>query len=89
MIKNVYAIRDARVGFMTPIIEENDACAMRGFENAVLARDGYFANFASDYDLYRLGSFDSDSGQFDNELPVLLVSGASILTKREVSHETV
>lgn len=79
MKKLVYAIRDARIGFMTPILEENDASAIRGFQNAVMAREGYFANFASEYDLYRIGQFDSDQGQFLNETPVLLCSGASVL----------
>lgn len=78
MKKPVYSIRDARIGFMTPILEENDASAIRGFQNAVITGEGYFARFANEYDLYRVGQFDSESGQFENEIPVLLCSGASV-----------
>lgn len=79
MKKPVYAVRDARVGFMTPIVDDNDASAMRGFENAVISGEGYFANFASEYDLFRIGVFDTEQGQFVNEMPDLLCSGASVL----------
>ncbi len=78
MKKPVYSIRDARIGFMTPILEENDASAIRGFQNAVIAGEGYFARFANEYDLYRVGEFDSESGQFENQIPDLLCSGASV-----------
>ena len=78
MKKPVYSIRDARIGFMPPIIEENDASAIRGFQNAVINGEGYFARFANEYDLYRVGQFDSEQGQFLNETPVLLCSGASV-----------
>lgn len=78
MIHYVYAMRDTRVGFMNPFVEVNDSAATRGFENAILSGEGYFARYAGDFDLYRLGEFDTESGVISAlSTPAFVVAGSS------------
>lgn len=82
MIYKVFAIRDAKVGFLAPSFELNAAVAQRNFEYAV--NNNSSMNFsAKDFDLYSLGSYDTDKGTFELEtLPVYVVSASSLIGGR-------
>lgn len=79
MIYGVYAVRDRLAGFAAPYLEQNDPMAMRGFERIILDRQS-MPNFKpSDFDLCKLGTFDTDSGVISPSVPVLeVVSGQSL-----------
>lgn len=62
MIYGVYAIRDSKTGFLTPTVDINDQSAARNFEHAALQSNTLFFSHPADYDLYKIGSFDTDSG---------------------------
>lgn len=80
MIVNVYCIRDVKTGFLTPTFEVNDAVAMRNFSHAVQNSDSILFSHCKDFDLYKVGTFDSDSGRLmPIELPILVMSGADVL----------
>ncbi|ALS03451.1 VP5 [Gokushovirus WZ-2015a] len=77
---NVYAIRDVHTGFLSPTFEINDAVAMRNFSHAVQQSESVLFTHASDYSLYRIGVFNSDTGRIDPEdLPVLVCEGCDVL----------
>lgn len=77
---NVYAIRDVHTGFLSPTFEINDAVAMRNFSHAVQQSESVLFTHASDYSLFRVGSFDSDTGRLmPEELPVLVCEGKDVL----------
>lgn len=66
----VYAIRDARSGFLSPSLEVSDAVARRNFEHAVLATpDSLFYSHPEDYSFWKVGQFDSDTGALDGFVP--------------------
>uniref|UniRef100_A0AAU8B7G6 Nonstructural protein n=1 Tax=Dulem virus 106 TaxID=3145583 RepID=A0AAU8B7G6_9VIRU len=76
----VYAIRDICTGYMTPTFEINDAVAIRNFEHAVTSVDSVLRSHASDFDLFRIGQYDSDTGRMmPVEMPILLRSGKDVL----------
>lgn len=79
MIIGVYSMRDKHTGFLTPTFEVNDQVAIRAFSYALLNTPNSVLGFApADFDLYRLGSFDTDTGLFAQlELPSLIISGDS------------
>lgn len=83
MIFHMYSIRDRLVGFMTPTIEQSDPVAMRNFQMACdsAKRDRSLMAFRpSDYSLYRIADFDSDSGELIPSFPpVTVCSGDSFL----------
>lgn len=83
MIYGVYSIRDVKTGFMTPVIEVSDEAAARNFTHSVLSSDGILRSFAVDFSLYRIGSFDADSGRITPEdIPQLVCQGSSAVVFR-------
>lgn len=89
MIFGVYCIRDHLSGFQTPVLEQNDAVALRNFAQAV-------ADFSrnpgrsvmqfrpADFDFFKLAEFDSETGKFIlPDVPVLIASGLSVAKKME------
>lgn len=62
MIYGLYSIRDAKTSFMPLTVDVNDASACRNFEHAVRQPESLLCSHSADYALYRVGSFDTDSG---------------------------
>lgn len=80
MIYGLYAMRDVKTGFMSPVIEANDDAAVRNFTHTVRQSDGILFTFSQDFSLYRIGDFDSDSGRVAPLVPIVqLADGASVL----------
>lgn len=82
MLLRLYSVRDVLSGFMTPVLEQNDAIAMRNFQ---MACDSFRPDTTlmtwrpSDYSLYCIASFDTDSGVISPFTPIELVcSGDSL-----------
>lgn len=77
---NVYAIRDARTGFLTPTFEVNDAVASRNFHHACLNSDSLLFSHPQDYALYRLATFNPESGRIEPEdVPVFITDAKEAL----------
>lgn len=73
----IYSIRDAAAGvFTAPTIDLTDESAIRGFSQAV-NNAGSMMNFLpSDFSLYRIGTYDIESGQINGiNPPTMLVCG--------------
>lgn len=77
---NVYSIRDIKTGFLSPTFEINDAVAVRNFSHAVQQSGSVLFTHASDFQLFHIGTFDSDSGKLmPLELPILIAEGKDLL----------
>lgn len=74
----IFSYRDNKVGFGTPIIDQNESSGIRGFSYAINGRDGLMNFSPADFDLYKIGVFDSEKGTIDPCLPELVVSGSSV-----------
>ena len=74
----VFSYRDNKVGFLSPFVDTNEDTAIRGFSFAINSRDGVMGFSPADFDLYKVGVFDSETGCFESMLPVLVVSGSSV-----------
>lgn len=77
MILGVYCIRDQKVGWMTPTVDQNDACAVRNFVHAIKNTQSILNTHPKDFDLYKIGSFDSDEGCIVPQLPELVFEGSN------------
>lgn len=89
MIYGVYSIRDVKTGFMSPAIEVNDDSAARNFYLAISKSEGIFFTFPSDFSLYHIANFDSDTGVIDPSIPPVLVAEgvhALRIVESEMSH---
>lgn len=59
----VFSIRDFKTGFLAPTCEVNESVAVRNFEHAVLqSEQTLFFSHPEDYALFRIGHYDSDTG---------------------------
>lgn len=65
MIKNIYLCKDEMVGFYGISEMENDGVAIRNFKFAVDDQHSVIHANKSDFALYKIGSYDSHSGEFD------------------------
>lgn len=76
----VYSVRDVQVGFNQPMTDINDQCAKRNFAMAINNPHNDIMSYSpKDFDLFRIGEFDTESGQMTAEpVPVLVVSGQSV-----------
>lgn len=62
MIYGIFCIRDVKTGFMTPTVDLNSDSAIRNFAHSLSVSPSVITSFSHDFDLYKLGTFDSDSG---------------------------
>ncbi len=75
MIFSVYSIRDELTGFLSPVVEQNDAIAMRNFRHACDSNpDTSLMSWEpTSYCLYRIATFDTDSGVVAPITPIELI----------------
>lgn len=85
---NVFAMRDKLSGYQTPTFELNDDIAIRNFSFAINRKDTLLFAAAKHFDLYKLGTFDSETGKFDllND-PQLIIEGLSCKHDEENASE--
>lgn len=70
-----FSVRDGAVeAFMTPFFARAEGEAVRSFLQACSNPEHAFAKSASDYVLFRVGSFDDNGGVFTPIEPVRLMS---------------
>lgn len=62
MILGVYAMKDNLSGFLSPTFESNDDVAMRNFAYAISHKDTLLYAQKKDFDLYKIGEYDTDTG---------------------------
>lgn len=76
MISPVFAVRDVLNGFLCPMIDLSNESAIRNFKYALQSND-LMGFCPSDYDLYCLGTYNTDDGHFDALLyPDLVIRGS-------------
>lgn len=84
MKKNVYAIRDNKLGsFGTPVLIENDAVAVRQFGDIIAnGGDNVMTKHPADFTIYHLGAYDLSTGKFVNlDCPKSLATGSDFAIK--------
>lgn len=79
MIYPIYCIRDQKVGFQPQIIvEQSDQSAIRGFSYSINGNTGLMNYSPTDFDLFKIGEFDTETGKIDSVIPVNICSGISV-----------
>lgn len=85
--RNLYAIKDVKSGFSDPCTQVNDAVAVRSFDGQIHSIAANLGIPVSDFQLWRVGEFDVDSGMLISANPVLILDGATLLRKDVTSVE--
>lgn len=79
----IYSYRDNKSdsAFGVPLVEENELTAVRRFSYEI--NNSGMMHFApSDFDLYKIGEFDSKKGELVGCLPEFVVSGSSVFNSK-------
>lgn len=61
-MKNIYAIKDNKMGFEQIFIAPNNASAMRMFGDTCKDENTLFAKHPEDFELYKVGEMDDNTG---------------------------
>lgn len=78
----LYAFRDKYNGFGGIQMYTNEPTAIRDFSKHINnAPDMVFA--PADYDLYKIGKYDTETAEITPMLPQMIIAGASVFGKKE------
>lgn len=69
MIFRMYCTHDSLTGFLSPVLDQNDASAMRNFAMACQEGQSLMTFRPSDYTLYHIADFDSTTGELLPTVP--------------------
>lgn len=75
-----YCVKDDLLGYQSPFCSMNDEAAKRDFSMMIKREGTIFNVHPENFNLYRLGTFDSESGIVDNKNE-FLIAGTSFITK--------
>lgn len=75
----MYTYRDIKVGFMPPQCDQSDQAAIRGFCYAVNGNNGMMNYSPKDFDLFKIGEFDTETGVVTPCTPELLYAGVNAI----------
>lgn len=78
MIYPICAMRDEKVGFLAPSVEMNTEDAKRKFAHACSMKESIYAFAPSDFVLYHIADFDTETGEIIPRDRVRLIDGAQI-----------
>lgn len=70
MTYGVYSFRDNKTSFGQIWYDHSDESSKRGFAMMVNNPDGIMGFSPSDFDLFKIGEFDSETGQLDPVWPI-------------------
>ena len=85
MIQIAFSVFDsAASAYLPPFFVHSEKMAIRSFSDVVSNPEHQFAKHPEDYILHRLGIFDDNTGQFQPETPVKVLSALEVQPKAEV-----
>lgn len=82
MIYTLYAIRDKFQGFMSPQPDQSDESAKRNFAFAINNNPGIMGFAPADFDLFAVGSFDSQSGKVTEIVQQFICNGQEVFNEK-------
>lgn len=84
MIKNLYSVYDSKSAtFCNPFTEQNDQTATRSFAFAANDLDNDIGRYPSDYTLFRVASFNFETGLLVSESTPINIALAYTLIRGE------
>lgn len=79
MIYPMYAYRDSKVGFLVPpMCDQSDQSAIRNFSYAINGNEGIMNYSPADFDLFKIGEFNTETGELKVIMPENICSGISV-----------
>lgn len=63
MTYGIYSVKDLKTGYLPPTYDVNDLSAKRNFEHACINPDSLFYTHYGDYQLWKIGTFNTETGE--------------------------
>lgn len=83
MIK-IYAIYDQKLeAYNRPFFLISEGVAIRAFQDEINNIDSELSKHPADYDLYKLGEYDEQTGEITPNKPQLLANGKDLIYREE------
>ena len=88
---NAYTIYDVASGvYMRPFFSQADGQAIRGFKDIATDADHEIGKHPEDYTLFRIGSFNDNTGKMDGEAPEKLATALELVAQgRQVNQDNI
>ena len=84
MISKIYTIKDTKIGHMAPFLMQNDAVAIRTFENMAKQTTPNAVNtYPEDKELWEIGEFEDQTGEIKSHEPRFVTKAIDYITKTE------
>lgn len=59
---NMYAMRDIKIGYMEPTLQQNDMIAIRNFEATIRQEKYLMSQYKQDIELWRIAEYNETNG---------------------------
>lgn len=83
MIYPVCAIRDSKIGFYPPTVEQSVPAAKRNFAMMINQSDGLTGYAPGDFDFYHVADFDTEKGEMSPVHPIIqLCTGLGVYNEK-------
>lgn len=77
---NIYSVYDvATQAYKTPWFSQADGEAMRGFKDVCSDAEHPMGQHPEDYTLFRMGTFNDNTGKIEGEVPEKLLTGLQVV----------
>lgn len=85
MQHNLYSVYDSKAAvFCAPFTSENDHTALRAFKYAANDKTQEIGRYPSDFTLFRIGTFSTDSGSMGLVEPTSIALAITLIDQPEV-----
>ena len=81
MTMEIYAIKDTKVAYNLPFYQHNQAEAQRNFAAAVRDTNGIMSKNPADFELWKLGTYDDETGLIYGGQPCYICSGMEVVNR--------
>ena len=88
---NAYTIYDVASGvYLRPFFSQADGQAIRGFKDIATDADHEIGKHPEDYTLFRIGSFNDNTGKMEGENPEKLATALELVAQsRQVNQDNI
>lgn len=81
MVFDLYAIKDCKSGYLAPQCDSNKDLAVRNFAQAIASGSSIMGFAPEDFELYKIGTYDTDCGLVTSCTPEFITSALSLKEK--------
>lgn len=80
----IFAIYDQKLeAYNRPFFLISDGVAIRAFQDEINNKESELSKHPDDYELYKIGEYNEETGEINPNLPQLIASGRALVYREE------